>query len=130
MVVLDAFLPETPELFGLRLRKFSLGSYLALEKLGHPFVLSAAGQQVEVSRWDFAAALYVMATPSAEVFDAIERGQVKAAILEVADRAELHDFEEGTKILLAHIEHGLAPLMPMKEPTGGAQKKTADSVGL
>jgi hypothetical protein len=128
-VVLDAFLPEAPEVFGLPLRKFSLGAYLALEKLGHPFVLAANGQQVEISRWDFATALYIMATPSAEVFEAVERGRVKAAICEIADRAELHDFEQGTKILLAHIERGLAPLMPMRSATGSAQKKTAASGG-
>ncbi|MCW1921325.1 hypothetical protein OKA05_02100 [Luteolibacter arcticus] len=117
-----------PELFGLKLRKFRLGQYLALERLGHPFVLAAGGQQVEVTRWDFATALYVMATPSADVFAAIESGRVKAAICELADRAELADFEEGTKTLLAHIERALSPLMPMKSTAGG-QKKTADSGG-
>jgi hypothetical protein len=128
-VVIDAFLPELPELFGLKLRKFRLGTYLALEKLGHPFVLAATGMEVEVSRWDFVTALYVMATPSADVFAAIESGTVKSAILNLADCAELNDFEEGAKILLAHIERGLASLMPMRSASGSSQKKTADSVG-
>lgn len=128
-VVLNALVPTAPAAFGLRLRKFSLGAYLALEKLDHPFVRAAAGSKVEVTSLDVATALFVMVTPSADVFAAIESGDINAAILETADRADMANLEAGTAALMAHLERGLEPSMPMRSSSGAAQKKTADSAG-
>lgn len=128
-VVLNALLPEPPTVFGMRLRKFSLGSYLALEKLGHPFVVAAAGGRVDVTTHDAAAALYVLTTPSADVFAAIAAGTVADEILATADRADMEDLKSSVSLLMSHIERGLEPSMPMRSASGGSQKKTADSVG-
>lgn len=128
-VVVNALVPSAPTVFGLRLRKFSLGSYLALEKLNHPFVRAAGGSKVEVTSHDVATALFVMVTPSADVFAAIESGTVAAAILDVADRADMSNLEAGAADLMSHLERGLEPSMPMRSSGGSAQKKTAASAG-
>jgi len=128
-VVIDAFAQACPEVFGLRLRKFSFGAFLALEKLGHPFVAAVAGSKVEATAHDIATALHVLVTPSAVIFQQIEAGTIRDAIMETADRADLSNLAAGTDALLAHIERALEPLMPMRVPEGAAQKKTAASAG-
>ena len=128
-VVINALVPALPMVFGLRLRKFSLGSYLALEKLDHPFVRAAAGSKVEVSAHDIATALHVLTTPSADVFEQIANGTITTAIMQTADRADMGRIESCASALMAHIERGLEPSMPMRSSTGGSQKKTADSAG-
>jgi len=124
--VVAAFVPESPVVFGTRLRPVSLGTWLAFEKVAHPFVTGGDN----VTTYDFAAALYILSTPSAEVFRAIRENDFEAAVLAIADETPIDQIEPAVAALQAHLERAFATAMPMRSGHEGGQKKTVASAGF
>lgn len=125
--VTNAFFADGPEVFGRKLRPVSLGAWLVLERIKHPFVTAGAE---EITPFDIVTALYVLSVPSSVAMAAVKAGSFEEEAWKIADDSPLSDIDGAIDALKDHIEASFATALPMRSPTGdGGQKKTAASDG-
>ena len=125
--VIEAFLPDTKTVFGQMLRPVSIGTWMALEKIGHPFV--TGGEEKDISPHDVACALYILTTDTPTVFAALRDNDFERAVLTLMDRLPLGEMERSLAIMQDHFAAALANVVPMSSPHDSGQKKTAALAG-
>ena len=125
--VIDAFLPTGRTVFGQMLRPVSIGTWMALEKIGHPFVTGT--KEADITPHDIACALYILTTDTPTVFDALRSNMFEHSVLALMDRLPLGEMKESLETMQDHFTKALDNMVPMSSPHDTGQKKKAASAG-
>lgn len=123
--VVEAFLPDPAVVFGKKLRPVSVGLWLCFEKIGHPFLTGSES----VTLYDVASAFVLLTKPTREVYAAVEQGDFRDMVLQLADELPMAGFDEVLGVLKQHFDAGCRTVLPMRSPYDSGQKKTAGSAG-
>lgn len=118
--VLTALFPDRIDVGGLPLRPLSLGDFILLEKIDSPILELDGVEEPEIGPLDLAAAIYLLATPFAQVAEQLNGGRhaFDQAVLAFASRVPAGEVLAAGAKVRAAIAAGFATALP------GGEKKT------
>jgi hypothetical protein len=129
--VVDAIYPDKIVIGGVEMREMSLGTWLFLQKINHPFLKIAKIQsgkaKVDISMFDVVSLLFVMSHLPSECAALQRNGKFETAVTEFADQipaAEIPQLPEAIRVYFSKQFETAIPYGQKKTPAETATGPT------